>query len=378
MAEAPPAWRRFLRNLRWGNPGKNRAWDEGGVKVAGPPARPPTKNNAARPHRLAGRSREAHLHGPLGDYYRMFAETAIRQMEEGTALWHCPSEDGERVLPRNAVTHRAYTAGNAIYLAVRGQDRGFRDNRWMTLQQIKEAGALPPDGPGERILVRHDRKGQKPVCRTSTVYNVEQVRGLNLERRMPRPADWLAERGADAVIAASAVEIKHTDEPYSWPYYRGNRNQIVLPNWKKTASSNHYYSTALRNIACASTHENRTDRWPPPRELLRADIATITVCDRLGLGYQPLAENPQDIRDPTGAPDYTEAWIKALKEDPREMHRAASEGHRIAEHLIQPARAQLRNIVRKAHAALDAEMLEGTSPARPSPVRPQPAMTPGR
>ncbi len=312
-------------------------------------------------------------------YYGKFAETAIRQMEAGTAPWQRAAKAGEPVLPRNAVTGRAYTGGNALYLASRGQDRGFTDNRWITNAQIKKAGGQPPKGPGERILFRDDRNGQKPLWRTSIVYNVEQVRGLKLDRR-PRRPDWQAHRGADAVIAASAVEIKHS--PGDQNYYSKDHDQVVLPERKQFRSPEHYYSTALRNMAHASGHESRMARETFKqthsegldgdghiREKLRVEIATMTAGDRLGIGYQP------DHGD-----EHKQAWLKALREDPREMHRAASEGHRIARNLIKPARGELRDIAREARAARDGATPERAPQTPPPPVaqRQAPAMTPGR
>ncbi len=429
MAEAPTSpWGRLLRRMRSGNPPERSRLDlppapqsrasTTGINVNDIPG--PWGEHFRNLADEAIQKMEAHTldmetegpaekviapgkkvaarHRGRGDYYRRFADTAIRQMEAGTAPWQSSSKTGERVLPRNAVTDRAYTGGNALYLAVCGQERGFTDNRWITMQQIKEAGGQPPKGPGERILVRQDRDGKKPICRTATVYNVEQVRGLKLERRPPRP-DWLAHRGADAVLAASPVKIvEQRGGAYdARAYYSREDDRVVLPERKQFRSPEHYYSTALRNMAHASGHKRRMGRktfkkivaefeiGPPSRELLRAEIATITVCDRLGVGYQPFADDALAVKDPTEDPDYTKAWIKALKKDPREMHRAASEGHRIAKHLIKPARESLRDIARDARIALDAEVPERWSPVHPLPVRTppaparqQPAMTPGR
>ena len=313
-------------------------------------------------------------------YYGKFAETAIRQMEAGTAPWQRGSKTGEPVLPRNAITGRAYTGGNSVYLASRGQDRGFTDNRWMTMDQIKKAAAQPPKGPGERVLVRDERKGQKPVWRTSIVYNVEQVKGLKLPPRRPRPY-WQAHNNADAVIAASEVEIKTS--PGDQAYYAKDRDQVVLPRPAQFRSPEHYYSTAIRNMAHASGHESRMDRETfkqthseglegaaHGREKMRTEIATMTVADRLGVGYEPNAD-----------PSYKELWIKALKEDPREIHRAASEGHRIARNLMRPARDALRDIAREARTAMQAsterDPHEIPNP-RPTPQRQAPAMSPGR
>ena len=312
-------------------------------------------------------------------YYGKFAETAIGQIKDGAAPWQRHWYSGEPPLPRNAISGRAYTGGNAVYLAMRAEERDFTDNRWLTHAQIKKVGAQPPRGPGERILFRDDRNGQKPVWRTSIVYNVEQVRGLKLERRPHRP-DWQAHRGADAVIAASTVEIKHT--PGDQNYYSKDHDQVVLPERKQFRSPGHYYSTAFRNMAHASGHESRMaretfkqthseglDGAAHGREKLRVEIATMTVCARLGVGYEP---NP--------SPAYKELWIKALKEDPREIHRAASEGHRIARNLLKPARGELRDIAREARAARDGETPERApqAPPKPMPQRQAPAMTPGR
>lgn len=313
-------------------------------------------------------------------YYGKFAETAIRHIEAGTAPWQQPWKSGERVLPRNAVTGRAYTGGNALYLALAAQERGFTDNRWLTHSQIKDAGARPPQGPGERILFRDDRNGQKPVWRTAIVYNAQQVKGLDLARRPERPY-WQAHNSADAVIAASQVEIKTS--PADQAYYNKQHDQVVLPSPTQFRSPEDYYTTALRTMAHASGHESRMDRETfkqthsegldgaaHGREKLRVEIATMLASDRLGVGYRPNAD-----------PSYKELWVKALKEDPREIHRAASEGHRIARNLLRPARNELRDIARETRAAIQAsterDPHEIPNP-RPMPSRPPQALSPGR
>ncbi|MDE0473052.1 MAG: zincin-like metallopeptidase domain-containing protein [Gammaproteobacteria bacterium] len=313
-------------------------------------------------------------------YYGKFADMAIRQMEAGTAPWQRPWKPGEEVLPRNAITGRAYTGGNALYLAGRAQDRNFADNRWVTHAQIKEAGARPPKGPGERILFRDDRNGRQPVWRTAIVYNVEQVQRLDLPRRSERPY-WQAHNSADAVIAASEVDIKHS--PSGQAYYSKDHDQVVLPEPVQFRSPEHYYTTALRNMAHASGHESRMDRETfkqthseglngaaHGREKLRVEIATMMAGARLGVGYEPNHD-----------PAYKELWIKALKEDPREIHRAAADGHRIARNLIRPARGELRDIVREARAAIESSTERNPHEIpnpRPTPQRQAPAMSPGR
>ena len=315
-------------------------------------------------------------------YHEKFVATVIKQIEDGTAPWLREAKAGEPTIPRNAITGRRYTGGNALYLAVRAQDRGFTDNRWVSAKQLREnGGKLARGAVGERILYRDDT-GKQPVWRTTTVYNVEQTRGLNLERRPPR-AEWHAHRAADAVIASSAVPID--ESPGDLGYYVRDQDRIVIPERGRFSSADTYYNTAFRHMAHASGHEDRMNRdtfreahsegldgEAHGREHLRVEIATMTTTQRVGVGYQP-----------ADAEAYRDLWVKALKADPREIHRAAAEADRISKNLLRPAREQLRDLAREARSPDTRPAPERARPApatppRPAPERAAPSMTPGR
>ncbi len=312
-------------------------------------------------------------------YHEKFAATVIKQIEEGTAPWQREAKAGEPALPRNAITGRRYTGGNGVYLASRGQDRGFTDNRWLSAKQLREnGGKLARGAVGERILYRDDA-GKRPVWRTTSVYNVEQTRGLKLDRRPPR-AEWHAHRAADAVIARSAVPIN--ESPGDLGYYVREQDRIVIPERGRFSSADTYYNTAIRHMAHASGHEGRMNRdtfkeahsegldgETHGREHLRVEIATMTTTQRVGLGYQPADSEA-----------YKDLWVKALKADPREIHRAAAEADRISRTLLRPAREQLRDLAREARTTNSRPAPERATaaPPRPAPERAAPSMTPGR
>ncbi|MXW37304.1 MAG: DUF1738 domain-containing protein [Acidobacteria bacterium] len=312
-------------------------------------------------------------------YHEKFVATVIKQIEDGTAPWLREAKAGEPTIPRNAITGRRYTGGNALYLASRGQERGFTDNRWVSKQQLREnGGKLARGAAGERILYRDD-SGKTPVWRTTTVYNVEQTRGLKLERRPPR-AEWHAHRAADAVIASSAVPID--ESPGDLGYYVRNEDRIVIPERGRFSSADTYYNTAFRHMAHASGHEKRMNRETfreahsegldgeaHGREQLRVEIATMTTAQRVGVGYQPADSEA-----------YKDLWVKALKADPREIHRAAAEADRISRGLLRPARDQLRDLAREARTSRSRTAPERApaAPPRPAPERAAPSMTPGR
>lgn len=320
-----------------------------------------------------------------GRYHEKFAKTAVQQIAAGNAPWQREWKADQPVLPRNAVTDRRYTGGNAVYLAVRGQDRNFTDNRWITAKQLREAGGkLARGAVGERILYR-DEAGQQPVWRTATVYNVEQTRGLNLERRPPIP-EWAGAQRADAVIAASAVPIKQSGD---MSYYDASRDNITMPDRQRFASQADYYSEALRHVAHATGHPERMNR-PAFRasqaagldtkalatERLRVEMAAMIAADRLGVGHTP----------GTRQRDTAPLWREALKADPREIHRAAAEAHRIVQHMVKPAREQLHEINKTVRAerqptherAHTTPARAPAAPPRPIQARAAPEMNPGR
>lgn len=351
----------------------------------------------------------------VGDYHRQFADSIIRQIEAGTAPWQKPWKPGKRFMPENAFSGKSYTGGNALYLAQAGHERGFTDNRWATYRQIAQAGGhvkkgehgekilyfdtkkLSPkkddngrqvlDGDGRPVYERHD-KGRAFV-RTYTVFNVEQARGLDLPAREAPAADWQAHRSAEAVIDAAGVTINHS--PGDRAYYSPKRDEIVLPDRGQFPSAEHYYATALHELSHATGHESRMDRQtfheavkyptggfgsaPYAREELRAEIASMMTGERIGIGHRP--------RDGHGDGDgaaYVKSWIKALEDDPREIHRAAGEADRISRYLISPARERLDAIAKEPQAVAAMAPPERPLPSRSpaAPTRDALSLSPGR
>ena len=351
----------------------------------------------------------------VGEYHRQFADALIKQIEAGTAPWQKPWKPGERFMPENAFSSKPYTGGNALYLALASAERGFADNRWATYRQIAQAGGHVRKGEhGEKILYfdtkklspKKDAQGRQVVdsdgrpvydrhdkgrafVRTYTVFNVEQTRGLDLPARGSPVADWQAHKSAEAVIDASRVTIKHSPRGMGdRAYYSPRHDEIVLPERSQFPSAEHYYGTALHELSHATGHESRMDREtfhnavkyptggfgsaPYAREELRAEIASMMTGERIGIGH-----HPRDGQCGNSAA-YVKSWIKALEDDPREIHRAASEADRISRYLLEPARERIQQIGRDQPASPDPTELRLPALTPPAPARLQPAMTPGR
>ena len=298
------------------------------------------------------------------EYHRQFADAIIEQIRKGTAPWQKPWGPGERVLPANVDTGRAYAGGNSLHLAAVQQERGYADVRWGTYRQIQARGGQVRKGErGTRILsfrdhrkiavtdgrgrpVR-DKEGKRvyrherlptPIVRQYTVFNAEQADGLPA-RPAPTPEPlWKVHQEAERVLADSGVPVRHVVGDRA--FYSLNNDEITLPERMQFPSANHYYQTALHELGHSTGHPERMNRatltqgmadgFGSPayaKEELRAEISAMMTGERVGVGH-----------DPSRGAAYVEAWVAALKEDPREIRRAAADAYKISDFVLERSR----------------------------------------
>lgn len=282
------------------------------------------------------------------DYVEQVAGKIIEQLEQGTAPWQKPWEPGELRLPYNHATGKEYRGINSMWLHM----QGYSDPRWMTYNQANAEGAQVKKGSKGTHIVYwkfSEEKGVtdengKPVIDSETgkqktetvrlerprsfpavVFNAEQIDGLPpLEARQSMPEPERHAR-AEAILANSGAKINH--EQGDRAFYRPSTDSITLPARNQFPTADNYYATALHEVGHWTGHPSRLDRdLSHPfgsegyaREELRAEIASLMLGERLEIGH-----------DPAQHAAYVGSWIKALKEDPREIFRAAADAERIA------------------------------------------------
>ena len=114
-----------------------------------------------------------------------YCEVADQLIEAGTAPWRQAWQPGEKAMPCNVVTGKAYRGGNSVWLASVTERRGYSDERWGTYKQVQGLGGQVRRGEkGSAILfwqfetrkLARDRKGQpildeegKPVYETTSL-----------------------------------------------------------------------------------------------------------------------------------------------------------------------------------------------------------------
>lgn len=290
------------------------------------------------------------------DYATTVAETLIEQMKQGTAPWQKPWVAGnDRLMPYNAATGKDYRGGNAMYLWAVGIMEGYGDSRWMTYRQASEQGAqvrkgehgtriqyvmfageeavtdangkpvMGEDGKPKKAWVEYDR----PRTMHYTVFNAAQIDGLPPPQERPALPEWQRHETAEAILAASGAAIQHQDGNRA--FYDLRNDRITLPTREQFPNADGYYATALHELGHWTGHESRLNRdMAHPfgsegyaKEELRAEIASLMLGDKLGIGH-----------DPTQHAAYVASWIKVLEEDPREIFRAASDAEKIGSYVL--------------------------------------------
>ena len=195
-----------------------------------------------------------------------------------------------------------------------------------------------------------------------TVFNAEQCDGLP-----PRPGRvtaraWASHEAAERVPARSGAVIEHTGENRA--YYDLRRDRVVLPFKEQFPSGPAYYQSALHELGHWTGHPSRLDRrtlvqgiehgyssHAYAREDLRAEISSMMTGDRLDIGH-----------DPSRHASYVDWWIQRLREDPRELYRAARDAQGMSDYLLERAREK----------APEQEAAAREEPEPPEPESPEP------
>jgi antirestriction protein ArdC len=291
---------------------------------------------------------------PKKPFHEVVAQNLIEQLEAGTAPWQKPwtAAQGQGFMPVNASTGKRYRGINAMHLLA--QDRA--DPRWLTYKQAADLGAQVRRG--ERgTMVQYwkfednrtkDDQGEwgtagQPVANTpgkqdedherrnaprvfyATVFNAAQIDGMpELQSTPTGDKHWDSLGRAEEIIRATGAVITH--QLGDRAFYRPSTDEIVLPERGQFANPGKYYGTALHELGHWTGHESRLarDLQHPfgsegyAREELRAEIASLILCNELGIEH-----------DPSQHASYVGNWVKVLKQDPSEIFRAASAAEKI-------------------------------------------------
>ena len=148
-----------------------------------------------------------------------FAGRVKQQLMQGRASWQKAREPGERVLPRSLRTGKLYTDYNSAYLSTVAEERGFRDVRWGTREQIEDQGGRIRDG----------EQGESLPGRTPT----SEPRGLKVDMG----GDSLKELYSDDYARRALIEARSTPVDPHTVYRVGFVGEDGTTDWSSAGSN---------------------------------------------------------------------------------------------------------------------------------------------
>ncbi|WP_263351345.1 ArdC family protein [Acidicapsa acidisoli] len=316
---------------------------------------------------LSNRSRHARRpeSGPARDPMQEFANRIIAELERGVKPWvrpWDPEKAGGPQAPFNPVTGKRYHGINVLIL---GMDmRAFQtgDPRWMTYQQAQGKDWQVKKGERSTTIffaksyeVENEASDEETktvsVLRHFAVFHASQIDGIPAyEAATIEEAPLAKPEASDIILRNSGAVIRIGGDR---AFYSPSTDHIQMPPEQAFSGPLGFAVTALHELAHWTGHPTRLNRDLQDRfgsaayamEELRAELASAFVANEIGI--------PTDI--PHHA-SYIASWIKALKDDKREIFRAAADAQRIADMVLgfHPGYATVvQKELREALAAAD-------------------------
>ncbi len=211
------------------------------------------------------------------------------------------------------------------------------DPRWMTYQQAHEMRWQVRKGERSTTIFfakpreiddEKTEDGRKTIriLKHYAVFHASQIDGVPAYKAPTvEEAPWARPEAADIIIKSSGAVVRIGGDR---AFYSPSTDHIQLPAEHAFRGPPEFASTALHELGHWTGHSSRLNRDLQNRfgsaayamEELRAELASAFVATQLGI--------PTDI--PHHA-SYIANWITPLRDDKREIFRAAADAQRIAD-----------------------------------------------
>ena len=281
------------------------------------------------------------------DHYQEVTDRIVSASEDGRKPWVRPWDEnacGGPQAPFNPTTGKRYHGINVLLLGMSPPAFETGDPRWMTYKQASEKkwqvrkgdkstgifffkplkvegeeqdGDSGEDGPGSRMIA---------LMRSYCVFHASQVEGIpSYKAPTIEEAPWTRPEAANIILTNSRAVVRIGGDR---AFYSPSTDHIQLPPEHAFTGAPEWAATALHELGHWTGHPTRLNRDLQNKfgsagyamEELRAELASAFVGAELGL--------PTDI--PQHA-SYIGSWIKSLKNDKREIFRAAADAQKIAD-----------------------------------------------
>lgn len=281
------------------------------------------------------------------DHYAEVTAQIIAALEAGTPPWRRPWDiekaGGGPMVPHNATTGARYRGINTIILGMSPLAFMSGDPRWATYKQAAERGwqvrkgSCGTTGFFYKKIEVADRDGSSedgrkvvPVLRSFTLFNASQIDGIPpYVAPDVDEAPWREPEAAATIARNSRAVIRVGGER---AFFSPSTDHIQMPPTCAFRSPAAYTSVLLHELGHWTGTKDRLDRdlsgsfgsQSYSREELKVELSQCMVCAELGV---------EDC-DFTNGAAYIADWLRKLRDDKKEVFRAASDAQRIADYLL--------------------------------------------
>ena len=288
------------------------------------------------------------------DVYQEITDQMVAMLEAGTRPWS-KSWNGSTApnIPLRS-TGAPYRGINVLTLWVVAMTKGYASPHWLTFKQALALGGCVRKGEkgstvvyankvevddkeargGDRGGTGEDGKRQVAFLKRYTVFNAEQIDGIDAKYPAPAPIITTTnpdERDAelDALFSRVPVTVQHKG---SQPYYQPSSDHVVMPEFADFHAGDDYYSTLAHELCHATGHGDRLAR-PTLISTKREDYAREELVAELGAAFISGAIGIK-LHDREDHAAYLASWLQALRNDKRCIFTAATQAQAAADWLL--------------------------------------------
>lgn len=285
------------------------------------------------------------------------AQEFISCLSEGQLPW---SHGFDRVMltPHNPASGTVYAGTSRLILLMENHRHGYGDPRWMTFNQAKQLGASVMKGEKATWCVRwqpieteknsygqiqvddegNPIKHQIMIPCPYAVFNVRQIKDLNLPPLEVADHQWDPNERAETLIRNSGAVVVHDKEVFS-ACYRPISDDIRMPTKGQFHDAVNYYDTLLHELCHWTGHKSRLNRYKEnetktdyAKEELRAEIGSSILSATLGIDHIMGGGSDEAMRNHKA---YIQSWVKNLNDNPKEILYATAQADKIVTWLRQ-------------------------------------------
>lgn len=254
---------------------------------------------------------------------------------EGCLPWSKPWRVAS---PANAVSGKAYRGINRLLLSV----SAFSDPRFLTFRQAAILGGSVKKGEHGLPVVfwqfsdeedETDSLRSKALCRSNTIFNVQQCEGLNL------PEFEAPIHSADAIQAAQHLVDGYANHPVivhggEVACYIPSCDRVMMPPRESFASGEAYFGVLAHELTHSTGHGSRLQR-PGVTDPISFGSATYALEELVAeLGAAFLCSEARIENRIEQSASYIAGWLDALKNDKGMIIRAAGAAQRASDWVL--------------------------------------------